>query len=94
MLNEISKWIILLIVFVIMCIYIKKDFEEFKKNRIKQINSVELHTRYKKYIVLEKYPTDSLYILKLQNPLIKDVSSVAVSEWIYYNLYFVGDTIK
>lgn len=89
-LNEISKYIIVFASLIVIGIYIRKNLKEQNINT----NSVELHTQYKKYIVLNKYSKDSLYILELKNPITKDVSSVAISEWIYYNLYFVGDTIK
>lgn len=89
-LNEISKYIIVFVSLIVIGIYIRKNLKEQNVNT----NSVELHTQYKRYIVLNKYSKDSLYIFELKNPITNDVSSVMISEWIYYNLYFVGDTIK
>lgn len=91
-LNEITRWLITSIIAVITLVICAKQF--YEDNNVKVIDSVQLHTQYKKYIVLDKYSKKDLYILKLKNPMTKNASSVAISEWIYYNLYFVGDTIK
>lgn len=90
-LNTISYWsTTILICLIVLFICIKK----IEKDRVRTTNSVELHTIYKNYIVLEKYSEGKTYVLKLQNPITTDVFSVGIPEWVYYNLYFVGDTIK
>lgn len=58
-------------------------------------NYVELSTKYKRYTVVDKYKKNDYYHLNLQNPYVNDrYSNVIVTENIYYNIYFVGDTIK
>lgn len=59
-------------------------------------NSVELRAWYKNYIVTDKYIEDNKYYFILYNPYStkKQVSKVEVNSYIYYNVYFINDTIK
>lgn len=58
------------------------------------VNYVELKATYRNYIVEEKRNEDSIHLLLLRNPITKETSLVRVNDYIYYNLYFIGDTIK
>ena len=50
---------------------------------------------YKNYIVTNKYIRNSdIYVLELMNPFSKKTKEVYVRDYLYYNTYFVGDTIK
>lgn len=58
-------------------------------------NYVELKAQYKNYIVTNKYVRNSdTYVLELMNPFSKKTKEVYVRDYLYYNTYFVGDTIK
>lgn len=46
-------------------------------------------------IVTNKYIRNSdTYVLELMNPFSKKTKEVYVRDYLYYNTYFVGDTIK
>ena len=58
-------------------------------------NYIELKAQYKNYIVTNKYIRNSdTYVLELMNPFSKKTKEVYVRDYLYYNTYFVGDTIK
>lgn len=58
-------------------------------------NYVELKATYTNCILINKYIVeDSMHIFRLKNPQTKDKKFVKVNDYIYYNLYFIGDTIK
>lgn len=58
-------------------------------------NYVELKATYTNYVLINKEVVeDSMYIFRVKNPQTKDKKFVKVNDYIYYNLYFIGDTIK
>lgn len=89
-LTSISEFLIILIIILIVAVSISKyraDYDYY--------NYVELKAQYKNYIVTNKYVRNSnTYVLELMNPFSKKTKEVYVRDYIYYNTYFVGDTIK
>ena len=59
-------------------------------------NAVELHARYKNCIVIDKYTKNDKYYFILYNPYTTNnqISKVEVNDYMYYNIYFIKDTIK
>lgn len=58
-------------------------------------NFVELRARFKHYILIDKYKeSKSKYVFRLVNPVTDEEYKTHVTENLYYNVYFVGDTIK
>lgn len=64
------------------------------KDEPKIYNYVDLKIRYKNYIVADKEETKAHYILYLINPTTNKKDKVYITENIYYNIYFVSDSIK
>ena len=96
--NKISGYVVLIIIIFISCIgiYIKHTDYNTITNKSIINNSVELSARYKNCIVVDKCTTQGNYFLYIENPYLKQHkrSLVKVTENIYYNIYFIGDTIK
>lgn len=92
-LNRISKFLLVLVAFIIVT-YNIIDYIMINANEQYEYNYVELKTRFKRYLVIDKYKTDSNYTFRLVNPVTDKEYKVCVSENLYYNIYFVGDTIK
>lgn len=88
-LNTISKWIliILLLIFIGLQVskYTEKDIE---------YNFVELQMRFKHYTLVDKYEENNKYIFILANPITEEKKRISVTQAMYTNVYFVGDTIK
>lgn len=59
-----------------------------------EYNYVELKTRFKRYIVVDKYKSNDNYMFRLVSPTTDKEYRARVTENLYYNVYFVGDTIK
>lgn len=60
-------------------------------------DSVNLHIQYKGCVVADKHEEDGTYMLVITNkywPLRAQYKTITVSQHIYTNLYFIGDTIK
>lgn len=58
-------------------------------------NYVELKATYTNCVLINKeIVEDSMYIFRVENPQTKDKKFIKVNDYIYYNLYFIGDTIK
>lgn len=60
-------------------------------------DSVNLHIQYKGCVVANKFEEDGTYKLIITNrywPLKDQYKEITVSQHIYTNLYFIGDTIK
>lgn len=80
----------MLIAIIIVAVLISKHYGDCN-----YYNYVELKAQYKNYIVTNKYIRNSdTYVLELMNPLSKKTKKVYVEDYLYYNIYFVGDTIK
>lgn len=95
-LNKISSILVVLIAIVIvtfsMIDYCTLNYEWRKGN---PHNFVELRARFKHYILIDKYKENkSKYIFHLVNPVTDQEYKTHVTENLYMNVYFVGDTIK
>lgn len=89
-LTSISEFLIALIIILIATVSISKYCADYD-----YYNYVELKAQYKNYIVTNKYIRNSdTYVLELMNPFSKKTKEVYVRDYLYYNTYFVGDTIK
>ena len=89
-LTSISEFLIALIIILIATVSISKYCADYD-----YYNYVELKAQYKNYIVTNKYVRNSdTYVLELMNPFSKKTKEVYVRDYLYYNTYFVGDTIK
>lgn len=89
-LTSISEFLITLIIILIATVSISKYCADYD-----YYNYVELKAQYKNYIVTNKYVRNSdTYVLELMNPFSKKTKEVYVKDYLYYNTYFVGDTIK
>ena len=85
-----SEFLIILIIILIVAISISKYYTDYN-----YYNYVELKAQYKNYIVTNKYIRNSnTYVLELMNPFSKKTEEVYIKDYLYYNTYFVGDTIK
>lgn len=89
----ILKIILLLCVVVIVTRHLKNAH---LRSPTELYNSVELHAKYKNCIVIDKYIKDNKYYFVLHNPyaISNQVSKVEVNDYMYYNVYFIKDTIK
>lgn len=83
---------IILILIIFTLVYIIGSSIEI--NTDKPINIVELKAKYKNYIVVNKYQEEDICILDIKNPINNKVNKQQVKDYIYYNIYYVGDTIK
>lgn len=89
-LTGISEFLIILIITLIAAVAITKYCADYD-----YYNYVELKAQYKNYIVTNKYVRNSdTYVLELMNPFSKKTEEVYIKDYLYYNTYFVGDTIK
>lgn len=89
-LTSISEFLIMLIIILIAAVSISKYCADYD-----YYNYVELKAQYKNYIVTNKYIRNSdAYVLELMNPFSKKTEKVYIKDYLYYNTYFVGDTIK
>lgn len=89
-LTSISEFLIILIIILIAAVAISKYCADYD-----YYSYVELKAQYKNYIVTNKYVRNSdTYVLELMNPFSKKTKEVYVRDYLYYNTYFVGDTIK
>lgn len=57
-------------------------------------NYVELQSKYKNYIIIDKMSDDEEYYLILRNPLTYEEYKVFINSSTYYNGCYVTDTIK
>lgn len=89
--NKLTKYILIFIILGLVTYITLKKHYEYKQD---VYNSVELKTEFKTFIVIEKYSRNNRYYLKLYNQLTENSKVVEVTQNIYYNVYFVGDTIK
>lgn len=82
------KLILLLCIIIIITNHLRSPTELY--------NSIELHAKYKNCIVIDKYIKNNKYYFVLHNPYTtsNQVSRVEVNNYMYYNVYFIKDTIK
>lgn len=88
-LNSTSKLLVVMITIVVI-IYILKNWEPKDP-----YGFVDLQMRFKHYVVSNKYQEDEdTYVIRLVNPVTGDKYKAYITDYLYMNVYFVGDTIK
>lgn len=88
-LNSTSKLLVVMVTIVVI-IYILKNWEPKDP-----YGSVDLQMRFKHYIVSDKYQEDEdTYVIRLVNPVTGNEYKAYIADYLYMNVYFVGDTIK
>ena len=93
--NNISKIALSIVLILIISTFICIFCNSIKINTDKTpINIVELKAQYKNCIVVDKHQTDNTYTLDIRNPITNKIEKQYVKDYIYYNIYFIGDTIK
>lgn len=91
-LNRISMIVVSILVICWLSLLIYKQITEDTKD---PYNFVDLQMRFKRYILTNKYQeTDKDYVFYLVNPVTGDKYKAYVADYLYMNVYFVGDTIK
>lgn len=91
-LNRISMIVVSILIICWLSLLIYKQITEDTKN---PYNFVDLQMRFKRYILTNKYQeTDKDYVFYLVNPVTGDEYKAYVADYLYMNVYFVGDTIK
>lgn len=91
-LNRISMIVVSVLVICWLSLLIYKQIAEDTKDLY---NYVDLQMRFKRYILTNKYQeTDKDYVFYLVNPVTGDEYKAYVADYLYMNVYFVGDTIK
>lgn len=88
-LNSTSK-LLVVIVTIVVIIYILKNWEPKDP-----YGFVDLQMRFKHYVVSDKYQEDEdTYVIRLVNPVTGNEYKAYIADYLYMNVYFVGDTIK
>lgn len=88
-LNSTSKLLVVMVTIVVI-IYILKNWEPKDP-----YGFVDLQMRFKHYVVSDKYQEDEdTYVIRLVNPVTGNEYKAYVTDYLYMNVYFVGDTIK
>ena len=88
-LNSTSKLLVVMIT-VVVIIYILKNWEPKDPDGF-----VDLQMRFKHYVVSNKYQEDEdTYVIRLVNPVTGNEYKAYITDYLYMNVYFVGDTIK
>lgn len=88
-LNSTSKLLVVMITIVVI-IYILKNWEPKDP-----YGFVDLQIRFKHYVVSDKYQEDEdTYVIRLVNPVTGNEYKAYITDYLYMNVYFVGDTIK
>lgn len=91
-LNRISMIVVSILIICWLSLLIYKQITEDTKD---PYNFVDLQMRFKRYILTNKYQeTDKDYVFYLVNPVTGDEYKTYVADYLYMNVYFVGDTIK
>lgn len=88
-LNSTSKLLVVMVTIVVI-IYILKNWEPKDP-----YGFVDLQMRFKHYVVSDKHQEDEdTYVIRLVNPVTGDEYKAYIADYLYMNVYFVGDTIK
>ena len=88
-LNSTSKLLVVMVTIVVI-IYILKNWEPKDP-----YGFVDLQMRFKHYVVSDKYQEDEdIYVIRLVNPVTGNEYKAYITDYLYMNVYFVGDTIK
>lgn len=84
-----SKLLVVMVTIVVI-IYILKNWEPKDP-----YGFVDLQMRFKHYVVSDKYQEDEdTYVIRLVNPVTGNEYKAYITDYLYMNVYFVGDTIK
>ena len=87
--------IIKTIIIVVIAGIIINGIIEYIRGDVYCYNIIDMRSQYKNYIVLDKYVEEPrTFVFRLKNPITRKVRKVYVKDYIYDNVYFVGDTIK
>ena len=86
--NSISSFLLITIILVITAIGACKDYKQ------KTFNYIEMSTRFKHCIVVDKYQDNAINYVTVYNTFTKKYQTINVTDNLYYNVYFIGDTIK
>lgn len=88
-LNSTSKLLVVMVTIVVI-IYILKNWEPKDP-----YGFVDLQMRFKHYVVSDKYQEDEdTYVIRLVNPVTGNEYKAYITDYLYMNVYFVGDIIK
>lgn len=88
-LNSTSKLLVVMVT-IIVIIYILKNWEPKDP-----YGFVDLQMRFKHYVVSDKYQEDEdTYVIRLVNPVTGNEYKAYITDYLYMNVYFAGDTIK
>ena len=88
-LNSTSKLLVVMVTIVVI-IYILKNWEPKDP-----YGFVDLQMRFTHYVVSDKYQEDEdTYVIRLVNPVTGNEYKAYITDYLYMNVYFVGDTIK
>lgn len=88
-LNSTSKLLVIMITIVVI-VHILKNWEPKDP-----YGFVDLQMRFKHYVVSDKYQEDEdTYVIRLVNPVTGNEYKAYITDYLYMNVYFVGDTIK
>lgn len=88
-LNSTSKLLVIMIT-IIVIVHILKNWEPKDP-----YGFVDLQIRFKHYVVSDKYQEDEdTYVIRLVNPVTGNEYKAYITDYLYMNVYFVGDTIK
>ena len=91
-LNRISMIVVSILIICWLSLLIYKQITEDTKD---PYNFVDLQMRFKRYILTNKYQeTDKDYVFYLVNPVTGNEYKAYITDYLYMNVYFVGDTIK
>lgn len=58
------------------------------------LDFVELQSTYKNYTIINKKIKDDKFLITIRNPVTNKEEIVSIKDYVYYKVYFVGDTIK
>lgn len=93
--NNISKTVLSIILILLASTFFYMLYDSIEVNTDKTpYNIVELKAQYKNCIVVDKHQTNNTYTLDIRNPITNKIEKQYVKDYIYYNIYFIGDTIK
>lgn len=92
--NNISEVALSIILILIISALVYVFGSSIEINTNEPINIIELKAKYKNYIIVNKYQEKDICILDIKNPINNKVNKQQVKDYIYYNIYYVGDTIK
>lgn len=91
--NNITKYVISFIISGTLSYFIYKNVISDYYDKF-EYNFVELQMRFKRYLLVDKYERKNKYIFILENPITKERKKINVTQAMYTNVYFIGDTIK